>query len=1770
MLNFRKNVKLMITIIVSMFILLMSNYSLAENAYSINLSDTTPVIGVKNDVSHYLQPNVGIYFDRDLAVNKGIFCNEHGVALPSALSNSNPTKDATLNTSGINVEIDQLRENNKIQRNVAYDYMKNEPDATNPYGSNNSVVTTSRTQALYNNKGLKDLSPREAYVLAHEKDTSSYPDATQLAHWGVTNYVPGASLSNENVSISSDKREIAKNRVNEAIAYEDAVNKLKEFKNNNNDRPIVDRTDYANVHPGFNKTTGKYIVGPFTWDYVRAYYKPSEQGQSQTVNEDGVVSFIGITGITWYADDEKTLEIKNVNYVYGERNLGEGDEKYKYPYPNEPFYIEFSKEENPQVKLISKASIKLDVMNAEGQANELEGTFNDVKWIAKDDPIKCTCTQTVCVHGLSNHQIAHTTGGFWGGSTSYSQCPQLYCAKHKTQRIGNGHLQGHDFYVLGEIENRGTKAQPLYAVPVSTITVQNYVPEMEVGAPYSYPALLPIPTGTPRNDEYIEVPVLPDEPVNPNEPDKPDEPDNPDNPENPENPDEEIDNPGIPLIMEIAGEVWIDNPSGKESLANGIRDENEEGKQNVEVYLYNAKDDTNPVAKTITNSQGKYSFGSVEVGEEYYVEFIYDGMTYKTTKYLNSIITESEKGELTEINRDYISNPENYLKASHAVENILERDTFNSKFNVISNNMATSVTGMQTKLSYYNVYSTQGTMSSLITTDSAYITLPEFKMSARTSNTGLILPLNDCYYVDSKDLNLPEQNNQKYDYVRTYEGMKHINLGLVKREQGDFAVKNDSYQTIVTLKGNTSTFEHNAKTTNALTYDANKRTAAYYTDKQYTQLLNKADYEWKFDSSYGDNASISSSMYTENDELNVYLEYKFLIRNQSTLEWGQIKELTNYFDKDLKYEKSYYHMNMTSWIETQMNGSEETQKQEITWKYGKDKDGFSSIYTEDLANITMVSGDTLELHLILKVGKDAARNIILNSDSNPNYDNILEITKFSVNEGLVDRDSNPGSSKLTDTKTYEDDTDNAPFIRIKLDDSEVSKLGNVISGNVYEDLKTSDSVLVNNMFTGNGVKDSNEKGIANVKVELIEVLMNKNEGKQVELLTGKETRTDENGNYSFTNLPTGTYKVKFTYGDEYQLQKDVTYNGQDYKSVSTDTLKQQYENNPLEVMVLIDTSEGMKYNNRLDTIKNASKQLINSIYNRVQKAKIGVAFFSEPNSNNVQSTELTEKPNVDTLIKALDGQQDNYGATLGSTISNALAKYSNSQNSAKVMVILTDGYMEDVNNDKEMIEKAKAQGVEVISIICSMDEWSEDVFGNEYEPVSNRLYNVSDVHLTNYITEIALEDTMLALEKVLPNLTDAKDVQNDYVAPASSNVGNMYTRTQNMEYTQTMVNENGAIVNGAKTSNLSEFANKTQMTAITPVRVITLFHDNSRTENTNLGLIERPKLELQIKEEVASFKVTLADGTVIIDSEKDLTQNVLDLKEKKVIHLDDEVMQGATLSVKYKITVVNNGQVDTLGEYYDYNMFDNAEVQKYTSTVPLKVGTIYDYYDNLVFRAEDNNRMPIEVNRVVLDDMKFANGKIENADALLRNGKAITPEKIQILTKASEDGKPTLLETSLVWHQKKDIGTAADVDDKLKKSVLQVVSTNTLKDIELYPTISKEVLSENHIASVSTYIQFTKTLSANDVTDTLSYNNAVEIVERLHELGRRDYNYDSNGAVPGDYVPFEEITEYDSAMAANISILNPFGEGHRTYYALIVGCIVILGAGIVFIKRKVM
>ena len=86
MLNLKSKIKITTMAILSFYILLMSNYSLA-NDYSMTLSGTTNVIGVQNDISQWIRPNAPVYFE-DLRDNRALICNGHGIPLPSRKSNS--------------------------------------------------------------------------------------------------------------------------------------------------------------------------------------------------------------------------------------------------------------------------------------------------------------------------------------------------------------------------------------------------------------------------------------------------------------------------------------------------------------------------------------------------------------------------------------------------------------------------------------------------------------------------------------------------------------------------------------------------------------------------------------------------------------------------------------------------------------------------------------------------------------------------------------------------------------------------------------------------------------------------------------------------------------------------------------------------------------------------------------------------------------------------------------------------------------------------------------------------------------------------------------------------------------------------------------------------------------------------------------------------------------------------------------------------------------------------------------------------------------------------------------------------------------------------------------------------------------------------------------------------------------------------------------------------------------------------------------------------
>jgi len=364
----------------------------------------------------------------------------------------------------------------------------------------------------------------------------------------------------------------------------------------------------------------------------------------------------------------------------------------------------------------------------------------------------------------------------------------------------------------------------------------------------------------------------------------------------------------------------------------------------------------------------------------------------------------------------------------------------------------------------------------------------------------------------------------------------------------------------------------------------------------------------------------------------------------------------------------------------------------------------------------------------------------------------------------------------------------------------------------------------------------------------------------------------------------------------------------------------------------------------------------------------------------------------------------------------------------------------------------------------------------------------------------------------------------------------------------------------------------------------------------NLGLEEIPKRELKVKNQVDSIAVNLASGRKIIDwksTSQDVQKNVQEIEDELFsIYMDEEIMQGANIEVTYRVDVSNVGEIDTLDSYVYYattqekiewhirltaeNISLNispALINKMLSkTEPIKISKIYSYFDNLVFRPEDNNKWSV-LNRNIQTD---GNNDVE-----------FTDEKDLFQAVISRDN---IRAERVVWTEVNDISREVQIGNVLERNEdridkYSVVETTSLKDIELYPSSSMEVLEDlnskepnRKVSTISTYLVLSKTISAEDVNaqDALSYRNYMEIMETLSNTGRRDYkaaegNFSGDRNVSGDS-NLDEIrmtSEGDIDAAERIIILPPFGD-KKIMTGLIIVALTILGIGIIFIKKKVL
>ena len=701
------------------------------------------------------------------------------------------------------------------------------------------------------------------------------------------------------------------------------------------------------------------------------------------------------------------------------------------------------------------------------------------------------------------------------------------------------------------------------------------------------------------------------------------------------------DYPDTDLTFTIAGIVWEDTKTGKESNYDGKigtanSGEQEKGMQNVEVKLYK-HGSTDVIKTTYTDSNGAYVFNEIPVGR-YDVGFVYDGLTYKTTQSFASGSAE-----------DYVNNPndEKYELDSKAEENPEDRQNFNNKFYEITAQGAKNSAGTITNTEPLE-YDTSNGVSKIKTTYSDGKVKKDFQLETKTSNTLSVgYPFSD--YVNNADTS-KVINGQTY--AENYKYMAYVNLGLQKRPEVDFALTKDVYTSTVTINGKEINYKYNARAADS--FDIGLKQSVSYSDVKYNREVYQSDYKYRIDDYKNNtlntvNGAELRGLKQEDQELKVFVTYKIKIRNQSEIYSGTINQLVDYFDSTYTLITADKKLDIRN-----DDGTIEKDKVVARAPYYETSVGlqgnlyvsgvenynsnYNKTYISGIENSILQTGEDIYLYLTFEVDKDSTRAVKLGEKSNQ-----VEITSYSTFEqnaitksktvGMIDRDSAPGNLDPENSSTLEDDSDIAPTINIKLYEG----VTRTLNGLVWEDSRT--KTLTTGQKVGDGLRQDTEKKINGVRVQLVEIIT-ASDGKQYEyiwqeMFTGENgykyvdingniydskigtvqagTTDIERGQYKFSGYIPGDYIVRFYYGDTEKTalasKNDVSYNGQDYKSTA------YHEGNDINAE-WYDLSSSYLNNNPLSDAKdNEARRLEVINYSKVMKNDIAQVLASHENAS---------------------------------------------------------------------------------------------------------------------------------------------------------------------------------------------------------------------------------------------------------------------------------------------------------------------------------------------------------------------------------------------------------------------------------------------------------------------------------------------------------------------------------------------------------------------------
>lgn len=543
------------------------------------------------------------------------------------------------------------------------------------------------------------------------------------------------------------------------------------------------------------------------------------------------------------------------------------------------------------------------------------------------------------------------------------------------------------------------------------------------------------------------------------------------------------------IYVKLSGYVWVDKGDGKKADRNDLFKTPNSEQPDSQDILFNGitvrlkdRETGETLQETVTSKldrykdsindgNGEYLFMDVliEKLKDYYIEFEYDGLTY------TNVVPHIEK--------------DTGSKSAEKAEGEGSRDEFNKNFSVVEGSgrntgYTRDANGNEKHQLAYNI--------------------DESKHTATLINNG--------QYTITANTDVPDYKIRNH-FTFGQEEIRYINLGLYEREQPDIALTKDLENVRVTINGYEHTYVYAQRFLNAGEYgdgfNVGVKFGSKYGSMSYSRAIYKADYEYR----------------NENDqskELKVYVTYKLTMRNKSDHLVTQVNQLVDYYDS--KYELLA--------VGNKLDEKGRIVKGEMVHKEEDYNGKYKKTTIQNNTRLEAEKEDSIYVEFALN--REAVLNVLNNK---ANLDNVAEIASYSIFDGNkvyagIDKNSNPGNSVPGDTRTYEDDTDASPALKLEVADARE------MAGKVFLD-ETSGDLMTGKTRLGDGKYTENEKGIEGVDITLTETT---GSGK---VYTAK---TDSNGDFLIKDYIPGDYTLTYTWGDKtYTVQnyKGTIYNDKD-------------------------------------------------------------------------------------------------------------------------------------------------------------------------------------------------------------------------------------------------------------------------------------------------------------------------------------------------------------------------------------------------------------------------------------------------------------------------------------------------------------------------------------------------------------------------------------------------------------------------------------------------